>query len=106
MASFDIVKLNGQFYYRFRANNNEIVQSSEGYTTKASCENGIASVKRHCSSIYFRKHLNGASYTFTHHAANGEVIGRSESYTTAAARDNGIDVVISQAPTAPTRDLT
>ncbi len=34
-----------QFYFRLRATNGEIICSSEGYTTKQSCLNGIQSVK-------------------------------------------------------------
>ena len=35
----------GQFYFRLRAANGEIICSSEGYTTKQSAEKGIAAVK-------------------------------------------------------------
>ena len=36
---------NGQFYFNLKATNGEIIGTSEMYTTKASRENGIASVK-------------------------------------------------------------
>ena len=36
----------GQFRFRLKARNGEIVATSEGYTTKAACENGIASVRK------------------------------------------------------------
>lgn len=36
----------GEFRFRLKARNGEIVASSEGYKTKASCLNGIASVKK------------------------------------------------------------
>jgi hypothetical protein len=35
----------GQFRFRLRAANNEIIAVSEAYTTKAACMNGINSVK-------------------------------------------------------------
>ena len=35
----------GQFRFRLRAANNEIIAVSESYTTKAACMNGIESVK-------------------------------------------------------------
>ncbi len=35
----------GQFRFRLRAANNEIIAVSEAYTTKAACMNGIESVK-------------------------------------------------------------
>lgn len=106
MATFQIHKYGTQYHYSFRATNNEIVQSSEGYTTKESCQNGIHAVKENCSADRFRKNHSAAGYTFTQQASNGETIGRSEVYTSAAARDNGIDVVLREAPTAPIDDLT
>ena len=36
----------GEFRFRLKARNGEIIAVSEGYTTKASCENGIASVQK------------------------------------------------------------
>jgi uncharacterized protein len=97
---------NGQFYYRLRAKNGEIILNGEGYTTKQSCLVGIASVKENAplDSRYERKdgYMN---YTFNLKAANGEIIGRSENYTTSSARENGISAVKGDAPTAPTEDL-
>ena len=36
----------GQFRFRLKARNGKIIAVSEGYTTKASCENGIQSVRK------------------------------------------------------------
>ena len=36
----------GEFRFRLKARNGEIIAISEGYTTKANCENGIESVKK------------------------------------------------------------
>ena len=36
----------GEFRFRLKARNGEIIAVSEGYTTKAACENGIASVQK------------------------------------------------------------
>lgn len=36
----------GQFRFRLKARNGEVIAVSEGYTTKTACENGIASVRR------------------------------------------------------------
>ena len=45
-AQFEIYKdASGQFRFRLRAANNEIIAISEAYTTKAGCMNGIKSVK-------------------------------------------------------------
>ena len=35
----------GQFYFTLKAANNEIIATSEMYTTKQNCQNGIESVK-------------------------------------------------------------
>ncbi|MEJ0104193.1 MAG: YegP family protein [Bacteroidota bacterium] len=36
---------NAEYYYRLRATNGEIILNGEGYKTKQSCLDGIASVK-------------------------------------------------------------
>ena len=36
----------GEFRFRLKARNGEIIATSEGYKTKVSCENGIESVKK------------------------------------------------------------
>jgi uncharacterized protein YegP (UPF0339 family) len=47
MAKFEIIKdKKGQFRWRLLANNNQVIASGEGYTSKASCKNGIESVKK------------------------------------------------------------
>ncbi len=96
---------NSQYYYRLKARNGETILSSEGYTTKQACENGIASVKANApfDSRYDRK--DGYTYTFNLKGSNGEIIGRSETYSTITARETGIAAVIKDAPDAPTEDL-
>ncbi|MCB1652005.1 MAG: YegP family protein [Alphaproteobacteria bacterium] len=36
---------NGQFYFNLTAKNGQIIASSEMYSSKSACENGIRSVK-------------------------------------------------------------
>ncbi|MBE6683938.1 MAG: DUF1508 domain-containing protein [Ruminococcaceae bacterium] len=36
----------GEYRFRLKARNGEVIATSEGYKAKASCENGIASVKK------------------------------------------------------------
>lgn len=36
----------GEFRFRLKAKNGEVIATSEGYKAKTSCENGIASVKK------------------------------------------------------------
>ncbi|MEO0554256.1 MAG: YegP family protein [Bacteroidota bacterium] len=99
---------NGQFYFRLRAMNGEIILASEGYTTKQGCLNGIQAVKVNApfdSRYDRRKSING-QYYFVLKASNGEIIGTSEMYTTEYARENGIQAVKRDAPHAPVEDLT
>ncbi|EMY60630.1 YegP family protein [Leptospira terpstrae] len=45
-AKFEIYKDKaGEFRFRLKAANGEIIASSEGYSSKQACENGIDSVK-------------------------------------------------------------
>jgi uncharacterized protein YegP (UPF0339 family) len=108
MGKFQVFRsaANSQYYYRLRAANGETIQSSEGYTTKASCLSGIASVKANCYPFRFEQTYTASGYGFNHRAANGEIIGRSEKYATSAGRDNGIAAVIREAPNAPIEDNT
>lgn len=49
-AKFELYKgKDGQYYFRLKAGNGETIAVSEGYTTKASAKNGIASVKKNAS---------------------------------------------------------
>ena len=105
MATFQIFQSSGQYWYHLRADNGEIVQSGEGYTTKSSCENGIQAVKVNCQPHRFESFFESGQYGFNQIAANGEIIGRSEKYTTAQARDHGLQVVLREAPEAPVEDL-
>ncbi len=39
----------GEFRFRLKATNGQIIAVSEGYTTMANCDNGIASVKKNAA---------------------------------------------------------
>ena len=107
MATFELfTDTAGQFRFRLKANNGEIILTSEGYTTKDNAHNGIASVKVHAptDSHYERKHTM-SGYSFNLRAANNAIIGTSEVYTTSSARDIGIAAVEREAPTAATREM-
>jgi uncharacterized protein len=98
---------NNQYYYRLQAANGEKILSGEGYTTKQSCLNGIASVKVNAlNDSRFERKNSYLNYTFNLKASNGEVIGRSENYTSEYGRENGIEAVKSDGPNAPIEDLS
>ena len=47
MGKFEIYKdRKGSFRWRLRADNNQVIASGEGYSSKAACKNGIESVKK------------------------------------------------------------
>jgi uncharacterized protein YegP (UPF0339 family) len=52
MAKFELYRDGRQeFRWRLKASNGEVIaESGEGYTTKASAQNGIASVKKNAES--------------------------------------------------------
>jgi uncharacterized protein YegP (UPF0339 family) len=98
----------GQYYFNLTAKNGEIILTSEMYTTKQNCLNGIASVKRHSpyDKYYNRKTAVNGQYYFTLQASNGEVIGMSEMYASVQGRDNGIGSVRVNGPLSPIVDRT
>ncbi|MFE8643884.1 YegP family protein [Sphingomonas sp. NCPPB 2930] len=106
---FDLKRSGTQYMFNLKSSGNEeVVLTSERYTTKQSAETGIASVKRHApSDTNYRKLTasNGSPY-FTLNATTGEVIGTSELYSSTTARDDGITWVKTNAPSAPTVDRT
>ncbi|GKY89349.1 YegP family protein [Sinisalibacter aestuarii] len=98
----------GEFRFRLKAGNGEIILASEGYKQRASAENGIASVKKNAAddARYERKETKAGKHMFNLKATNGQVIGTSESYESASGRDNGIESVKKNAPDATVTDLT
>ena len=96
----------GESRFRLKAGNGETILSSEGYSSKSACLNGIESVKKNATddSRYEKKESAGGKYSFTLKAANHQVIGTSQSYKTASGRDNGIESVKKNAPGARVED--
>lgn len=94
--------INGQYYFSLKAGNGEKILSSEGYTSKASCQNGIDSVKVNAKNDgnYDRKTSTNGKYYFNLKTANGEIIGTSEMYESTSGMDNGIESVKTNAPGA------
>ena len=93
---------NSQYYFSLKADNGQKILASEGFTTKASCQNGIDSVKANAKadSNYDRRNSTNGKYYFNLKASNGQIIGTSEMYESSSGRDNGIESVKSNAPGA------
>lgn len=108
-GSFELFKDNrGEFRFRLKASNYEIILRSEGYTNKDGAKNGITSVKNHApyDSNYDRKNSANDKYYFNLIANNNQIIGTSEQYESKSGRDNGIESVKNNAPNAPIVDKT
>ncbi len=109
MGKFVIkTRTNGEFQFNLKADNGEVVLTSEGYTQKAGCENGIASVKINAAdaSNFDKKTSSNDKFYFNLKAGNGQVIGTSEMYETEEHRNNGIASVMSNATDASIEDTT
>ncbi len=98
----------GEYRFRLKAGNGEIILASEGYKQKASALNGIESVRKNSAidDRFERKETTSGKPRFNLKASNGQVIGTSESYSSASARDNGIASVQKNAPDASLDDQT
>jgi len=108
-GKFELKKsADGQFFFNLKAANGQVILSSERYTEKRSANDGITSVQTNApdDGRYQRKESAGGQLFFVLTATNGQTIGTSEMYTSAAARDQGIESVKTNAPGAPTDDLT
>lgn len=107
MGSFLITKrTNGEFQFVLKAGNGQVILASEGYTTRAACENGIESVRKNSQEDARFDRLeskNGKPY-FNLKATNGQIIGNSEMYESVAARENGVESVKKNAPDADVKE--
>lgn len=109
MGKFEIAKRkNGEFQFNLKAGNGQVILSSEWYTKKDNCKNGVDSVKRNSlvDARFDRLLSKNGKYYFNLKATNGQIIGTSEMYESEASRDNGIASVKKNAPEAEVIDLT
>ncbi|MGE8687529.1 MAG: YegP family protein [Achromobacter sp.] len=105
---YDLKRSGDQYMFNLKAGNNEVILTSERYTTKASAQDGIASVRQNSQvdARYQLKTASDGSPYFTLSAANGQAIGRSEMYSSTAARDKGVASVKANGPTTTVKDNT
>ena len=98
----------GEFRFRLKSGNGETILSSEGYSSKSGCTNGIESVQKNCldEGCFDKSTTAGGKFRFNLKAKNHQVIGTSQSYASEASRDNGIGAVGRAAPAATIADLT
>ncbi len=109
MGKFVITKRkNEEYQFNLKANNGEVILTSEGYSAKAGCKNGIDSVRVNAllDARYDKLLAKNGQYYFNLKAGNGEVIGTSQMYNFVSGRDNGISSVKINAPDATVVDET
>ena len=116
MGKFAVKETATGFKFDLKAGNGEVIATSEVYSSKAACLNGIASVKKNCvgevedqtvENVVTVKHPKFELYTdkageyrFRLKARNGEVIATSEGYKAKDSALNGIESVKKNAPEA------
>lgn len=110
MGKFVIKETNTGIKFDLKATNGQVIGTSEVYTTKSACMNGIESVKSNAliakfedqtkadyeqvTNPKFEMYLDRAGeFRFRLKARNGENILASEGYTTKESCLNGIDSV-------------
>lgn len=109
MGKFVISKrTNGEFQFNLKAGNGQVILSSEGYTARGGCENGIESVKKNAQdeANFEKKTAANGKFHFNLKAGNGQIIGSSQMYESEQGRDNGINSVMENAPSATVEDET
>ncbi len=103
MGKFEI-KSSGsdKWMFNLKAGNGQVILTSQSYSTKAGCNNGIESVRKNSQddARFDRKTAKDGSPFFTLNATNGQIIGKSEMYNSTAAMENGIASVAKNAPDA------
>ena len=117
MGKFVVKEVKTGVKFNLVATNGQVIGTSEIYTTKTACQNGIKSVKTNAASaniedqtvegyetqnnpkfeIYTDK---AGEYRFRLKARNGETILVSEGYTKKASCQNGVESVQKNAPEA------
>jgi len=96
MGNFVITRAkNGEHYFNLKADDLQIILTSQMYSSKPDCFNAIESVKNNCTddSRYERKQSVNNKHYFTMKASDGQIIGNSEMYSSKPGRDNGIESV-------------
>ena len=106
-ASFELHKNDkGQFHFSLKTAEGGTLLNSENYESKASAENGIASVKKNSVLLDRFEKLqasDGRAY-FNLKAANHQVVGTSPMFGAADKRDAAIAAAHADAEHAPVHD--
>ena len=110
-GKFEIFKgIDGQFYFRLKAPNNEIIGWSEGYTQKHNAISGVTSVRTHSqidtNFTTWQSSKDNQWYFNLKSKPNNETILRSEGYASKQNALGGVIAVKKYAPNGLLVDLT
>lgn len=96
----------GEYRFRLKAGNGQNILGSEGYGKKASCMNGVESVRKNSGDPgrFQASKTPSGKYRFNLLASNGQVIGTSQNYASESGCRNGIASVGRTAPSAKIDD--
>lgn len=100
----------GTYMFNLKASNGSIIATSQTYTSKSSCMNGIQSIRNNapeaavedqtvdeigsCPHPKFEIYVDkGGSYRFRLKATNGNIIAASQGYSSKSKCKNGVDSV-------------
>ena len=115
MGKFAVKTVKTGIKFNLKANNGEIIATSEIYSSKSACLNGIESVRKNApiapiedqtvegfaeeKNPKFEMYVDKAGeYRFRLKARNGEIIAVSEGYKKKASCLNGIESIKKNAP--------
>jgi uncharacterized protein YegP (UPF0339 family) len=109
MAKFEVYQSgkNNEFRFRLKAANGQTILSSESYTTKASCLNGIESVKKNAADPkrVTQSQTPTKMFRFSISAANSQIIGVSQNYKSISGCKNGVESVRKNAAKAEIKEV-
>lgn len=122
MGKFVVKTVKSGIKFDLKAGNGEVIASSEVYSSKASCLNGVESVRKNApiaavedqTAEGFEQQKNpkfemytdkAGEFRFRLKARNGEIIATSESYKAKASCENGIESVRKNAPDAAVEEV-
>ena len=96
----------GEYLFSLYAGNGQEILYSEGYTTKAGCENAIELTRRNSlrEEAFEKKTSSNGKFYFWLKAQNGQIMTTSGYYESENQRDNGIELVKKYAPDAKIKE--
>lgn len=118
MGKFVIKTVASGIKFDLKAGNGEVIATSEVYTSKSACENGIESVRKNAPVAAIEDQTiegfateknpkfevykdNKGEYRFRLKATNGQIIATGEGYAAKASCLNGVESVRRNVPEAP-----